>query len=183
MTAQTLTQTQQSLAAPPLSGTWQLPGGQAITLQLRESGLLRVARGRLWVTFDGPHTGPPNDLGDHFIGPDEQLRLHAGQRLVAEAWTDGASACFMWDPLPIRDTARFTAIVQPLIDLRLAFVFGIGAAGRLVAGLFGVARELVSRFRIVVGTRSHGVRPVPRRPCSELTVATPAACASRSGHT
>ncbi len=144
MTAQTLTQTQQSLATAPLSGTWQLPGGQAITLQLREDGLLRVTRGRLWATFDGPHAGPPNDLGDHFIGPHEQLRVHAGQRLVAEAWTDGAPACFMWDPLPIRDSARLAAVVQPLIDLRLAFVLGVGAAGRLVAGLFGLARELAT---------------------------------------
>ncbi|MCM2252567.1 MAG: DUF2917 domain-containing protein [Ramlibacter sp.] len=145
MTAQTLTQTQLSLAAPPLSGTWQLPGGRAITLQPHESGLLRVACGRLWVTFDGPHTGPPNDLGDHFIGPGEPVRLLAGQRLVAEAWTDGAPVRFSWDPLPMRDPAPITAVVQPLADLRLALVLGIGAAGRLVAGLFGVAREFVRR--------------------------------------
>lgn len=145
MTAQTLTQTQQSLAAPPLSGTWQLPGGHAITLQPHESGLLRVAHGRLWVTFDGPHAGPPNDLGDRFIGPGEPLRLLAGQRLVAEAWTDGAPACFSWDPLPVGNPARLSAVVQPLADLRLALVLGIGAAGRLVVGLFGVARALVTR--------------------------------------
>lgn len=145
MTAQTLTQTQLSLAAPPLSGTWQLPGGRAITLQPHESGLLRVAHGRLWVTFDGPHAGAPNDLGDRFVGPGEPLPLLAGQRLVAEAWTDGAPACFSWDPLPARNPSRLTAVVQPLADLRLALAFGFGAAGRLIAGLLGVARALVTR--------------------------------------
>lgn len=144
MTVHTLTQTQQSRAAPPLAGSWQLPGGHAVTLQLHESGLLRVGRGRLWVTLDGPHAGPANDLGDHVIRPGEQLEVRGGQRLVAEAWTDGAPACFSWDPLPIRDSARVTAVVRPLAELRLAFLLGIGAAGRLVAGLLGLACEHVT---------------------------------------
>jgi DUF2917 family protein len=140
MTAQTLTQSQQSPAAAALPGTWKLPAGRAVTLRPRETGLLRVAHGRLWVTFDGPHQGPRNDLGDHFVGAGEQLPLRAGQRLVAEAWNDGAPAYFSWDPLPARSEApQLAAVVQPLADLRLALTFGAGAVARLVAGLAGLA--------------------------------------------
>jgi DUF2917 family protein len=140
MTSQTLTQTQQSPAAPALPGTWKLAAGRAITLHPRESGVLRVAHGQLWVTFDGPHAGPPNDLGDHFVGVGEQLRLRPGQRLVAEAWNGEAPAYFSWDPLPFRsESPRFAAVVQPLADLRLAWAFGAGAFARLVTGLAGLA--------------------------------------------
>jgi hypothetical protein len=135
MTSQSLTQTQQSPTTHSLPGTWKLAAGRAITLRPRESGILRVAHGRLWITFDGPHTGPRNDLGDHFIGAGDQLRLCAGQRLVAEPWNDGAPAYFSWDPLPARNEAPPLSVVQPLADLRLAWTFGAGAFGRLVSGL------------------------------------------------
>lgn len=148
MTPQTLMQTQQSPAAPALPGTWQLASGRAITLRPREGGILRVAHGQLWVTFDGPHTGPRNDLGDHFIGVGEQLRLRPGQRLVAEAWNGGAPAYFSWDPLPARiEAPRLAAVVQPLADLRLAWSLGAGAAARLVAGLAGLAWSVVAGRR------------------------------------
>jgi hypothetical protein len=148
MTVQTLTQTQQSPAAPALPGTWKLAAGRAITLRPREPGILRVAHGQLWVTFDGPHSGPRNDLGDHFIGVGEQLRLRAGQRLVVEAWNDGAPAYFSWDPLPARsEVPRLAAVVQPLADLRLAWSFGAGAVVRLVAGLAGLAWGAVAGRR------------------------------------
>jgi hypothetical protein len=148
MTPQMLTQTQQSSIAPALPGTWKLAAGRAITLRPRKDGVLRVAHGRLWVTFDGPHAGPRNDLGDHFIGVNEQLRLRAGQRLVAEAWNDGAPAYFSWDPLLAhREAPRLAAVAQPLADLRLAWSLGAGAVARLVTGLAGVA------WRAVAGRR------------------------------
>src|SRR5215208_3052791 len=128
MTVQTLTQTQQSPAAATLPGTWKLAAGRAITLRPREPGILRVAHGQLWVTFDGPHKGPRNDLGDHVIGAGERLPLRAGQRLVVEAWNDGAPAYFSWDPLPVHSNApRLAAVAQPLADLRLACSFGADA--------------------------------------------------------
>ncbi len=58
MASQTLTQMQQSTSAPALPGTWKLAAGRAITLEPREAGILRVAHGQLWATFDGPHSGP-----------------------------------------------------------------------------------------------------------------------------
>jgi hypothetical protein len=142
MASQTLTQMQQSTATPALPGTWKLPAGCAITFQPREAGVLRVAHGQLWATFDGPHSGPPNDLGDHVIGAGEQLRLRPGQRLVIETWNTHAAACFSWDPLPLAartGAPRIAAVVQPLADLRLAFSFGAGAAGRLIKGLVALA--------------------------------------------
>jgi hypothetical protein len=147
MASQTLTQTHQSLSAPALPGTWKLAAGRAITLQPREAGVLRVAYGQMWATYDGPHQGPLNDLGDHVIGTGGQLRLRAGQRLVVEAWDGQSPAYFSWDPLaaPVRAGApRLAQVVQPLSDLRLALALGAGAAGRLVAGLAGLAWDLLA---------------------------------------
>jgi len=147
MASQTLTQTQQSSSAPALPGTWKLAAGRAVTLEPREAGTVRVAHGRVWATYDGPHSGPLNDLGDHVIGVGEQLRLRPGQRLVIEPLDGKAPAYFRWDPLPLHARVaapRLARVVQPLADLRLALVFGAGATGRLVAGLAGLAVDLVT---------------------------------------
>jgi hypothetical protein len=146
MASQMLTQMQQSSPAAALPGTWKLAAGRAITLEPRESGVLRVAHGQIWATFDGPHAGPLNDLGDHVVGAGERLPLRAGQRLVVEAWNAAAPAYFNWDPLPTRATrtqTRITSVVQPLEDLRLALAFGAGAAGRLVMAVAALAWELL----------------------------------------
>ena len=142
MASQTLTQMQQSSSAPALPGTWKLAAGRAITLEPREAGTLKVAHGQLWATYDGPHSGPLNDLGDHVVGVGEQLRLRPGQRLVVEASNGGHPAYFSWDPLP--QNAAAPRLVQPLADLRLALALGAGAAGRLVAGVAGLAWDLVA---------------------------------------
>jgi len=145
MATQTLTQMQQSSSAPALPGTWKLAAGRAITLEPREPGTLKVAHGQLWATYDGPHSGPLNNLGDHIVGVGEQLRLRPGQRLVVEASNGRAPAYFSWDPLPLRAAApRLARLVQPLADLRLALALGAGAAGRLVSGLAGLAWDLVA---------------------------------------
>ena len=145
MAPQPLTQMQQSPAAPALPGAWRLSAGRAISLRPREAGILRVAHGRLWVTFDGPHGGPPNDLGDHVLGVGEQVRLASRQRLVAEAWDAHAPAYFSWDPLPVAagESMRLAAVLQPLDDLRLALVFGAGAVRRLAVGLAALAWSLL----------------------------------------
>jgi hypothetical protein len=144
------TPTQALSSAPALPGTWKLAGGRAITLQPREPGVLRVAHGQLWATFDGPHGGPLNDLGDHIVGVGEQLLLRGGQRLVVEAWNSRAAAYFSWDPLPVRAQSaalRLAAVIQPLADLRLALVLGAGATARLATGLAGLAWDLLSGRR------------------------------------
>jgi len=146
MTLQTLSQTQQSTAVLP--GTWKLGKGRAITLAPGEAGVLRVAHGCLWVTFEGPHAGPLNDQGDHVVGAGGQLRLRAGERVVIEAWDGKAPAYFSWDPVravAANPSRRFAgAVLQPLADLRLAVAMGAGALGRLVAGLAGLAADAVA---------------------------------------
>jgi Protein of unknown function (DUF2917) len=147
MDFQTLIQTHQSLSAAALPGTWKLAAGRAITLRPREAGILRVAHGQMWATWDGPHEGPLNDLGDHVIATGGQLRVRAGQRLVVEALNGQSPAYFSWDPLPapVRIGALSLArVVQPLDDLRVALALGAGAAGRLVAGLAGLAGDLLA---------------------------------------
>jgi Protein of unknown function (DUF2917) len=147
MDFQTLIQTHQSLSASALPGTWKLAAGRAITLRPREAGILRVAHGQMWATYDGPHQGSLNDLGDHVIGTGGQLRVRAGQRLVVESWGGQSPAYFSWDPLPVPaqfSAPRLVRVVQPLSDLRLALALGAGAAGRLVAGLAGLAWDVVA---------------------------------------
>ena len=60
-------------ACSAVSGCWSLMPGQAISLMPREAGVLRIARGRVWATVDGPPSGHGNESGDHV--------LLAGQRL------------------------------------------------------------------------------------------------------
>ena len=124
-------------AEPTLPGTWKLASGRAITLEPREPGVLKVAHGRLWVTFEGPHPGRLNESGDFFMAVGEQLRIAPGQRMVVESWNEGCPAYFSWDPVPVPAPVRRTLadVVQPLSDLRLALVFGGHAVARVVIGL------------------------------------------------
>jgi hypothetical protein len=139
-----LTQSQQS--TPSLPGTWKLEAGRAITLRPRENGVLRVAHGRLWVTFDGPHAGPLNDLGDRVAGAGDAVRVAAGQRMVLEPVDPAVPAYFSWDVAPAPLAARSPRaelVLQPLRDLRLALVFGGGAVARLASGVVRLALSAV----------------------------------------
>jgi hypothetical protein len=130
--------TQQSPNAPQLPGTWKLAAGRAITLAPREAGVLRVAHGRVWATFDGPHAGPRNNLGDHILGAGERLLLRADQRLVIEGWMGESPAFFSWDPAPAPEAVtspEWSRVVQPLADLRLALAMAAAAAWRLAGAI------------------------------------------------
>ena len=74
----------------------KLAVGRAVTLRASESGVLRVAQGRLWVTFNGG-----GRAGDYFVGQGEGLPLLAGQTVVVESFAVGpeAAAYFSWEPL------------------------------------------------------------------------------------
>jgi hypothetical protein len=133
--------------APQLPGTWKLPAGRALTLQPREAGRLKVAHGQLWATYDGPHRGRLNDWGDHVVGTGEELKLHAGQRLVIEPWNGDAPAYFSWEPVSAQRGARalsFAGVVQPLADLRLALALGFDALGRLAGGVTRLSWQFVA---------------------------------------
>lgn len=136
MASPLLPQPQQSSARLP--GTWRLDPARAVTLRPREDGVLRIAHGRVWLTFDGPQAGPPNDLGDRVVGAGEDVRVRAGQRLVMESCESRAPAYFSWDvasgPLAVR-VPPLHAVAQSWGDLRLAAGFGVRAAGRLAGAL------------------------------------------------
>ncbi len=146
MTAHSLTRT--SSAAASLSGTWKLGAGRAISLQPAQDGALRVAHGCVWATFDGPHGGPANDLGDHVVGSGTTMQVHANQRLVLQAWDERRPSYFSWEPAP--GAAHFAPadvqaeVLQPLADLRAALALGAGAFARLAGGLVHWAWALVA---------------------------------------
>lgn len=135
-------------AAQALPGTWKLGAGRAVTLLPRESGFVRIAHGRVWATFDGPHE---NNRGDLFLCAGELLAVQAGQRAVIESYGSAhdAPAYFAWEPdtavAPVA-TRWHAAVVQPLADLRLALASAgfalrgaVAALGRLAAGVVGFA--------------------------------------------
>ncbi|APW36886.1 hypothetical protein RD110_06500 [Rhodoferax koreense] len=145
---------QQSLpltARMALAGCWKLEAGRATTLQPNQAGMLRVAHGAVWVTFDGPHRGAGNELGDHVLRAGEQIELRPGQRAVVEPWFIGAidqvspPAYFSWDPVTPprasgsrRDGANAEwhgSVVRPGRELAVALGLACGALGRLVMGL------------------------------------------------
>jgi hypothetical protein len=128
--------------APRLPGTWKLQAGRAVTLRPREDGRLKVAHGQLWATYDGPHRGARNNLGDHVLGLGEGLQLRAGERVVIEPWSGHEPVYFSWDPVALPQTAgrlNFAGLVQPLADLRLALALGADATGRLLGGMARLA--------------------------------------------
>lgn len=97
--------------------SYTLPAGQAMTVQARESGVLRVDQGRLWVTFSDASLDHSVAAGDHFVGFGESLRLSAGQTVVMESWPEAAAggaaapACVSWEA---------AAPLRPLVRLRHA---------------------------------------------------------------
>lgn len=82
------------------TGTWKLLPGRAVTLSPREPGLLEVVYGEVWATFDGPHEGPPNDLGDHVVRAGGRLEIPAGKHLVVESWRADAPAFLRLSAVP-----------------------------------------------------------------------------------
>jgi hypothetical protein len=153
MTAQNLHQS----AAPALPGTWKLAAGRAITLQPTQHGVLRVAHGCLWATFDGPHEGPVNELGDHFVEVGDTVRIAAGERVVIESWGRRNSAYFTWDPVsatvPVPGFS-FADVLQPLADLRAAAGLGALAAARVVTILLRALGDALIPQRHVAARRA-----------------------------
>ena len=136
-----------------LPGCWKLVAGRAITLQPNEAGVLRIAHGQVWATFDGPHRGRANDLGDFVIGAGEKLTVQPGQRLVIESWRRAGNdpAYFSWDPIPASDEQRtssssrwHTEVAKPFAELGVALGMAVIAFGHLVWGLAGYGEFLVA---------------------------------------
>ncbi len=139
-----------------VSGCWKLGDSRALTLRPSQPGVLRIAHGRVWITFDHAQGDDAVRGGDHFLGAGDTLNLLPGQSLVMESWNSPApsAAYFSWDPLPAAAAVAISSrpspllalgpqwrggVAQPLRDLRLAFGLAGTASARLVAGLLGGA--------------------------------------------
>lgn len=134
--------------AAALPGTWKLAHGRAVTLRPATDGILRVAHGRLWATRNGPHGRTPWDSGDHVLETGRSMYVRAGERVVIESWLPATASYFAWDPvlLPARVGAawrrvNFSAVRQPLADLRVASALLLRALGGLGSGLAQVAGQ------------------------------------------
>ena len=132
-----------------LAGFWKLGAGQALTLRASQAGVLRIAHGRVWATFDGASQDMQVRAGDHFLMRGESLTLKAGESLVLESFSSGhaASAYFSWEPAGSRvevpqaaeQAGWRTGVLQPLVDLRAALGLAGGALARLGRGLLSGA--------------------------------------------
>ena len=148
--------------ATPLPGTWKLARGRAVTLRPTSDGILRVAHGRLWATKDGPHGGTPSEAGDHMLESGRSMFVRAGERVVIESWLPAGASYFAWDPVLQAATAsrrrlNFSAVRQPLADLRLATMLLLRALGALGTGMVQVGCQAVGRCKPqpVTGRRAH----------------------------
>ncbi len=145
-----------------LAGCWKLGAGRALTVHASQAGVLRIAHGRVWVTFNNAGNDLRVRAGDHFLSRGDSLLLSAGAAVVMESYGVGhaASAYFSWEPaaaagaLPtLKATGWRAGMVQPLVDLRLALGLAAGAVGRLARGLgrgvVAVAEVALSGFAII----------------------------------
>lgn len=83
-------------------GFWKLAAGQALSLQPRQTGLLRVAQGQVWVTMGVAPHGAGNELGDYFLRAGEQLAIGLDQKVVLEPFerAQQQAVLFDWTPSP-----------------------------------------------------------------------------------
>ena len=132
-------------------GCFKLSAGRAMSLTPSVPGELRIAHGRVWLTFGHAADEAAVRAGDYFLDAGDLLRLLPGQQLVMEVHqqsTDkNAFDCvyFSWEPdaaLSLAASSRraqYTRVdvQQPLRDLGGALHQAGGALGRLAQGVAG----------------------------------------------
>jgi hypothetical protein len=130
-------------------GCFKLNAGRAMSLTPNVPGELRIAHGRVWVTFGHAADDASVRAGDYFLGAGDLLRLLPGQQLVMEVHDKNTpqhadqSVYFSWEPDAAMDLAAsprrvqhaHAGVRQPLLDLGAALHQAGGAFGRLVQGL------------------------------------------------
>lgn len=152
------TASQPTRATGPWGQSSLLAPGQALSIRPRHASTLQVAAGQVWVTFDGPHHGHANNLGDHVLQAGQMLAVPAGQRVVVERISPGstAPAVFGWVDGTAAAPSEAQARAQPLAsvlmpalrDLGQAAALAVHALGRLLVGLRDYSRvAFVSRQR------------------------------------
>lgn len=153
-----------------LANGCKLAAGRALTFHARHAGVLSIQQGRVWLTFNNAGQDLRVRAGDHFLSRGESLSLLAGESVVMESWGLGhaPSAWFSWEPAAAGSAVaapepigRRAAVLQPLLDLRLALGLAARALGRLARGLAGglvaaVVGGLTGFATIFVAARARG---------------------------
>lgn len=146
---------QASQGQGPVPGVWKLAAGQALSLQPRQAGLLRVAQGQMWVTLGVAPHGAGNELGDCFLRAGEQLAVSPGQHVVLESFERAQQQAVLFDWTPglafVQAPAAQNAgpVAQPMRDLGLALGLVGTALLHLASGLLASGRQLVSGRPVV----------------------------------
>lgn len=132
------------------AGAWRLHPGSAMSLRPKAGAVLRVRRGRLWVTLGEPDGGVPGASGDRFLRDGDAVVVPAGVRLVMEsldAREGDAPVAFDWtEPAAgARASDRFgREVVMPSRDLVRALGLAGQALARVLRGLLGYGGFVVS---------------------------------------
>ena len=126
----------------PAPGLHALAAGQARRWCASRSGELRVARGSLWITFDGPQPGTEaGPQGDLFLHAGERLAVPAGASVVIEPasrYPSANDAAFTWQAQ--RPVGLGEAVRGPASDLSHALGDAAHALSRLMAGVWSAGR-------------------------------------------
>lgn len=139
-----------SVARLSPAGAWRLHPGHAMGLRPKETALLRIHRGRVWVTLGTPGAPSPQDSGDRFLQAGESLVVPAWARLVMEPLPPlGASdpVCFDWleAGAPVMAADRFgREVLAPTRELAGALGQAGLALARVLRGLLGYSEFLVA---------------------------------------
>jgi hypothetical protein len=131
------------------AGTWRLHPGHSMSLRPRRASVLRVDRGRVWVTLGGPYQGSTRASGDVVLCAGETLPVPAGARVVMEPWPQAGDALpvhFDWQERPAPACAgRFACeVLAPSRQLRTALGEAALASVRLLRGLLTYGGGLLS---------------------------------------
>ena len=129
-------------------GAWRLHPGHAMSLRPKQAAVLRIRRGRMWVTLGMPSALSPQASGDRFLRDGESLVVPAGARLVMEPLSpreaDGP-VCFDWSGAAQAQDSRFGREVRaPLHEAVAAFGQAVWALVRVARGLLGYSEFLVA---------------------------------------
>lgn len=132
------------------AGAWRLQPGHAMSLCPKQPALLRIHRGRVWVTLGAPGVASPDGAGDRFVQGGESLLVPAGARLVMEPLStrEGSGpVCFDWSDVAASEAApgRFgREVLAPMRELGASLGLASLSLLRVVRGLLGYGEFLVA---------------------------------------
>jgi Protein of unknown function (DUF2917) len=131
------------------AGAWRLHPGHAMSLHPSEASLLRIHRGRVWVTLGVSGAPSPQDSGDRFLQAGESLVVPPGARLVMEPLvpqgvTEPVSFDWMGAPAPVAAGRFGRDVLAPMHELAGALGLAGAALARVLRGVLGYSEFLVA---------------------------------------